>query len=233
MQDTEAMKAVAFKIHKVMTEVTEVAKITKSGVNYSFQAWADVLPAVRAALIKHGLVIIPSMGQSDIAEWQGANSKSASHNVPLRFQIIDTETGACITAEWSGEARDVSDKGKQKAATSGMKYFLLKLLMIPEKADVEHDEAPAPSIGDAAKKQTSRPKGAPKQDNSVAATWLKEHGIGVDTDLFKALKQGGDWREIVHNYLDECKSCGEEATIAGLGLYVNGMITGGESEATK
>ena len=187
----EKMK-VAQKVLKVMEEVSSIEKVKSGGVNYAFQAWADVLPAIRAACIKHGLVIVPSMGQSDIGEWQGANSKSATHNVPLRFLLIDADSGESIEAEWSGESRDVSDKGKQKAATSGMKYWLLKLFMVPDRESAEHDEAGTDEI-----KPQAQPTGTP-----TPQAWLKHNSVSSKHPALKKLvDKGWPWEAKIAEWL--------------------------------
>lgn len=115
-------------IAKKMIAVSKaVGHIEKGGYNqhfkFKFQAWDDVLPAVRDALAEHGLWIIPS---ATLKDRTGDNSM-----VDLTFRIIDTDTGEEIIATWIGEGKDNQDKGFQKAATSGVKYWLLKAFQIP------------------------------------------------------------------------------------------------------
>lgn len=207
---------VAKKILDVMKDVDVVEKTSKGGVSYKFQAWEDVLPAIRAAMLKHGLVIVPSMGPSEITEWEGKGSKMAAHNVPLKFTLIDSDSGESLEAEWSGESRDVSDKGKQKAATSGMKYWLLKLFMVPAEDDVAHDEQ-APSLAKAAAAQVASPMVA----------FFREHQVPKDSPLAEALKARGEDKagcdKIVSAYLSECHDCEDQPTPAGLADYIAGL----------
>ena len=211
----EKMK-VAQKILKVMEEVSSIEKVKSGGVNYAFQAWADVLPAIRTACIKHGLVIVPSMGQSSIGEWQGANSKSATHNVPMKFLIIDADSGECIEAEWSGEARDVSDKGKQKAATSGMKYWLLKLFMVPDRESAEHDEQTG--TDEIRPQAHSNGKPTPKQ-------WLSQHGITKKTPAFaKMIEKGHEWENGVQMFLTACEATGSVASPEAFANFVDKVL---------
>lgn len=225
----EASKAVAAKLLEVMKDVSAVPKKKKGGVNYEFQAWEDVLPAVRQSCIKHGLVIVPSMGASDIGTWTAkSGGESAVHNVPLRFKIIDADTGESIEAEWSGEARDVSDKGKQKAATSGMKYWLLKLFMVPDEASVATDEE-AHSVAQAVRQQA---KAANKKEPNPAGDWLKANKVDPEGMLMNILKvvgtrTGKGWKQVVVDYLGECKDAGDEATPHGLQAYAEGIPNGG------
>lgn len=177
---------VATKLAEAMRKTSHIAKVSKQGINYSFQAWDDVLPAVREAILEVGLVIVPSMGQSVITQYhKGAEPTAQSvHNVPLTFVIIDTESGECIEAEWSGESRDVSDKGKQKAGTSGMKYWLLKLFMIPDKESSDLDE-----------QSTNGAASQPIGDGGALKAKMQE--LGIDQRLYKQIKR-------------ECKAKGED-----------------------
>ena len=183
----QASAKVATKLAEAMRKTSHIAKVSKQGISYSFQAWDDVLPAVREAILEVGLVIVPSMGQSEIGEYrknESANAQSV-HNVPLTFLVIDTDSGECIEAEWSGESRDVSDKGKQKAGTSGMKYWLLKLFMIPDKESSDLDE-----------QSTNGAASQPIGDGGALRAKMQE--LGIDKPLYERIKH-------------ECKAKGEDA----------------------
>jgi hypothetical protein len=120
---------------------TEIGSVPKKpsptgGVKYEYQQWQDVIPAVRDALHKHGLWVTVDMTGAECVQRQSRDgspvwawlvslkvSVHASTPVPYGPERLDVE--------WRGEAADSGDKGLQKAATSGTKYCLLKLLLVP------------------------------------------------------------------------------------------------------
>lgn len=128
---------------KVLEVSRAIGFIEKEGFNahfkFKFQAWDDVLPAVRNACVEAGLAILPSVTiLSDMSE---GNKKM----IQMTLQLVDVESGESETLEWTGEAIDQQDKGVQKAATSAMKYFFLKLFMIPISDDTDTDaDGPKP-----------------------------------------------------------------------------------------
>lgn len=122
---------------KIMAVSKEIGHIEKGGFNqhfkFKFQAWEDVLPAVRNACLNNGLAILPSVTDVQV---QGDRSI-----VKMDVRFEDAETGDHLTLQWAGEAKDAQDKGVQKAITSGFKYLLLKAFLIPSEEE-ETDAAP-------------------------------------------------------------------------------------------
>lgn len=138
---------VAKKIALVMADIGKIEKVRSGGVNYAFQAWDDIRAELRSACIAHGLVIIPHVTSHSYERIeQDGKTAQYQHVAGMRFEIVDVDTGDSHIAEWFGEARDTSDKGLQKAGTSGMKYWLLKTFQIADRDASEQDEQPAPEI---------------------------------------------------------------------------------------
>ncbi len=96
--------------------------------NYAFVQDADVLDAVRSALAAEGIAFMASIGE--IEQVVIGQDKQGRDRFKTRAQFVytfaDGETGATWSATWFGEAIDDQDKGVAKAATSALKYFLLK-----------------------------------------------------------------------------------------------------------
>lgn len=110
-----------------------IGHIDKNGTNqhfkFKYQAWDDVLPAVRDALSQVGLWMMPSI--------ESATFDNGRVVVAMRIVIANDKES--LETTWYGEAQDRDDKAIQKAATSAFKYFLLKGLMIPCKDDDDTD----------------------------------------------------------------------------------------------
>lgn len=132
------------KIARVSKQIGSIGKESAEPggqIRYKFQKWDSILPILRDACAEQGLWVIPSVASSAMSESTNKNGTVMSDwTVDLEFNIIDCKTGASIAVYWVGESADSGDKGAQKAATSGTKYFLLKTFMIPS-ADVEDNDS--------------------------------------------------------------------------------------------
>ena len=114
------------KIHAVMNDVNYLQKDDKvSFGNTSYKAISEekVTGTIRAALVKHGLVIVPT---------EQEHSKEGNlSTVNVKYQITDIDTGEFIVAVSSGTGVDTQDKGVGKAMTYAYKYLLLRTFAIP------------------------------------------------------------------------------------------------------
>lgn len=119
------------KISKVMEEVS---KIKKSGYNnfnkYEYMTEEDVLE-IRPKLIKHGLVILPSV----LEERKDGDLTILKMN----FRMVDAETSEVIDLPWVGYGSDKQDKGGYKAMTGALKFFLAKTFLLPSGNDPENE----------------------------------------------------------------------------------------------
>lgn len=156
---TTVPKALALKLALVMGEVS---RIPKKGYNdyhkYHYVLESDVLDSVREALVKHRVVILPTLLSSrrhgDLTE------------VDLQFTIIDGDSGDTYASMFTGSGSDKGDKGVYKAYTGAYKYYLMKLFMIPTGDDPERedqtDERPAKKGKPAPKAKPEPPPPAPE-----------------------------------------------------------------------
>jgi hypothetical protein len=116
-----------------------IGKVPKNGENthfkFRYQAWDDVVPAVRDACATAGIALIPSMYL--------VRSENGHTVVQVTVRIVDTEGDEEYTVDTVGESKGNDDKGLQKAFTSAYKYALLKLFLIPVHGDEDPDGAPA------------------------------------------------------------------------------------------
>ena len=123
MQTNQMQAALFAKLAKVMGKLK---KLPKTGYNshfkYKFVTDSDVSDAVRAALASEGVAFFASM--------QSARADGKKTVVDMVYTFADGETGATWSCNWTGEAIDSQDKGVAKAATSALKYFLLKTFVL-------------------------------------------------------------------------------------------------------
>lgn len=123
------------KILKVMEAVERVPKRGRNDHHgYDYVTEADVSETIRKALIKEGLVFLPS------ATEQSMDGKITS--LGMEMLIADTETGESIKLPWQSQGHDSTDKGIFKAMTGGVKYFWMKATLVPTGDDPEREDAP-------------------------------------------------------------------------------------------
>lgn len=146
------MKNVYQKILDVMSDVAYLAKDdrveTGGGKYYKAITEEKVTSAVRAALIKHGLVILPIRQTSTRTDeevtafdkYQKRDVKKinriTSVDVEYRIQNVDDKDDY-VTVQSSGTGVDTQDKGIGKAMTYSYKYMLLRSFAIPTGEDAD------------------------------------------------------------------------------------------------
>lgn len=176
-ENPKDIAALAKKIGLVSKTVGHIEKGSAGPggqISYKFQKWDDVLPRLRDACIEHGLWVIPSVHTIEKIETTNKNGTvMADWNLGLEFTIIDCETGAQLKAQWVGESADSGDKGAQKAATSGTKYWLLKTFMIPS-AEVDDNDGTTVERG----KAPPKPVPANEEVRPIDKAMLK---LGLNT----------------------------------------------------
>jgi hypothetical protein len=119
----------------VMRDVGYVQKAGHNDFqNYKYATEADAIAALRPAMIKHGLCMIPSVESVEQDEW-------GNTNVLMHYRILDEE-GNFLSFRAAGSGNDknskgVGDKGIYKALTGASKYALLKTFMMETGDDPE------------------------------------------------------------------------------------------------
>lgn len=118
------------KISAVMKDVAYLSKddsIEFKSTKYKAISEEKVTSAVREALIRHGLVIIPI---------EQAHSRADTlTTVDVKYKIVDVDTGQSEVLASSGTGADTQDKGVGKAMTYSYKYLLLRTFAIPTGED--------------------------------------------------------------------------------------------------
>lgn len=118
------------KISEVMKDVAYLKKddhIKFGSTNYKAISEEKVTQAVRASLIKHGLIILP-VKQEHLKEGNLST-------VNTTYKIVDIDTGIYEEIVSSGTGVDTQDKGVGKAMTYAYKYLLLRTFAIPTGED--------------------------------------------------------------------------------------------------
>lgn len=153
----------SLNLYQKLAAITgEIGTIKKDGRNkdqgYAFIEYAAVAGELRKLFAKYNVVIVPRMPQH--ANQQRDTMRSAKGSVGYHILIDFTYTVVNadnpddkFTVTWTGEATAWDDKGTNKAATSALKYYLMRQFNISEKGDDPDADTP--------KQVASEPKQAP------------------------------------------------------------------------
>lgn len=185
-QDPKALAPLFAKLANVMSKV---GRLPKSGhnshFNYDFVTDGDVAEAVRPILAAEGIAFFASM--------RGTRLDGKKTTAYFTFTFADGKTGATWSCDWEGEAIDSQDKGTAKAATSALKYFLLKNFVLSSGDPLDDSDADAP----AEKKPPAKANGNDKEEIEQAKTAFFAGVIDKipyyesNTEIGKVLKQAG------------------------------------------
>ena len=141
---------------KMVKVMEKMGRVPKRGHNdhfhYDFVTDADVLDAVRAAMVSEKIALFVS--------FDGAERQDKGVTVgKFVLTFVDAETGQTHSVNWIGEGQDTQDKGSAKAATSAVKYALLKTFLISTGDDTDDTDANAGN----GKPKTQPPAPAPRK----------------------------------------------------------------------
>lgn len=130
---------------KIAAISAEIGQIEKTGQNaaqrYMYIESGEISARVRQAQNEYGVAIIPQITDHSCTEHTTAKGQiSFQHTLNMKFTVINTDNPEeRFEATWVSEATDYGDKGVNKAATAGEKYFLIRLYHISEKGEQDAD----------------------------------------------------------------------------------------------
>ena len=135
-------------IEKLIQVYEKIDHIQKAGhnksQNYDFVRAADMVRAVRKALLKLGVyaeVNLFSERQYTIAREKAPSAPFAAVDVRCVMIFHDVESGETITASGLGTGADTGDKAVYKAMTGSRKYAIINIFNLPIGNDVEEHGA--------------------------------------------------------------------------------------------
>lgn len=194
------------KISAVMRDIEYLSKddrVEFGNTKYRAISEEKVTAAVRASLIKHGLIVLPIK--------QVHTKEGNLSTVDVDYKIIDIDTGDHEIIVSSGTGADTQDKGVGKAMTYSYKYLFLRTFAIPTGEDP--DKVSSAELDD---KQQKREEEAKKPPVALRAKWKMLNGgsiYGFDDWVVKQTKKGwsySDMERALLTRLDE-KKAEEEA----------------------
>jgi hypothetical protein len=123
------------QIYAAMAAVmADIGTVGKSGVNkeqhYKFRSIEDVMSAVRAGLIKHGVFYLPTVVTrvTETRQTGGGKPMNVIH-LEIRYDFYATDGSSVSSVVW-GEGADMADKATNKAMSQALKYNLVQAFSI-------------------------------------------------------------------------------------------------------
>ena len=185
------MKNIITALNKVMDDAKYVQKNSENKFHgYKYASEAALLETLRPAMIKHGLVLIPSVRNVSSIDEHGNTIVTVEYTLAHTSGEIWPDK---ITAVGFGNDRarngTVGDKGVYKAITGANKYLLFKLFQIETGDDPEKDETVAPQEEDKSKDSPVK-KPAPKAQtkSGIAPITYADNYVPTAEDLDKYVK---------------------------------------------
>lgn len=155
---------------KKMSEIVDaVGYITKGDYNaalqYRFVSSNDVLSAVRHEMSIRNIFVTSEAVSYDLVYVK--KYKTNKDGVPVevadpqfivrfRFVVIDADSGERFSCDWFGQSLGIDDKAINKCATAAMKYWILKMFMIPTTDEEDPDSSSGSTTSQAEHAAASR-----------------------------------------------------------------------------
>jgi hypothetical protein len=161
------MKHIIQALNNIMKDVSYVQKSSKNEFhNYKYASEASLLESLRPAMIKHGLTLIPSVGNVSPIDQHGNTMLTVEYTLAhTSGEIWPDKIVAVGCGNDRSKSGSVGDKGVYKALTGANKYLLFKLFQIETGDDPEKDEAaPPPAEQKTESSQNQHKKPAAKSD---------------------------------------------------------------------
>jgi hypothetical protein len=116
----------------VMKQVPYLQKRSSKELSYTFAGEADLIRAIRGAMIEHGMTVTPTGAEPVFSGTQTARSGKEMPHIRLRltYRFSHAPTGEYVDVQTIGEALDTSDKAANKAMTIGLKYAIRQFFLI-------------------------------------------------------------------------------------------------------
>ena len=149
-EDNPSPEAIILRaMNAVMDEVDYVQKKGENDFHgYRYATEADVLARLRPAMVKHGLILLPSVQQVSAVDQYGNTTISIHYTLAHVSGAVWPQP---IIAAGCGNDRNkngIGDKGLYKALTGANKYLLFKLFQLetgnePEESSGDHEREAA------------------------------------------------------------------------------------------
>lgn len=172
----EAALAVVAKTRSLASKLAElytvIERIPKRGWNdfhkYHYPLEADVADAMRTALARLNVVMLPNCIETKVERYETSTGKKEwLTTLRYEFKFVDGESGESEKTSFVGQGSDPGDKGAYKATTGAVKYAILKQALVPTGDDPEDDnnrKLPTQLTSAPSRPANSDPRPSPPRD---------------------------------------------------------------------
>ena len=126
------------KIMEMVAVIKKEGKVEFKNTKYNYQREEDVTAAVREALLKYGITIIP-------VQFRVEKVEAGLTTVAIQYKVTDAETGECEYLTMGGQGQDSGDKGIYKAETGAFKYLQKQMLWLGSQ-ESDPDDIPSDAL---------------------------------------------------------------------------------------
>ena len=188
------------RINKIMADVPAIPKGQRNQQQgYAFRGIDDLYNALHGLFAKHEVVILPEVLEADYIQQLGGRDGDklmTDARLRVRFTFVTTD-GSSVSIITQGESRDYADKATNQAMSSGFKYGLLQMFLIPL-ADVVDPDSVSPEI--------AKPKVKPKP--AAKKLTAKEELTAAKVELVKIMGDKDDAAAFWHTHEDTLDAVG-------------------------
>ena len=137
-------------LHAVMGEVGYVQKDgTNTQQKYRFASESAFIAALRPALVKHGLELLPvGCDLLESKSWEREPGKWSFRTIVRMRYLLGHVSGATLELCMPGEGIDTSDKATGKACTQSFKWLLRQMFVVETGLEPDRDtpEVTTPAV---------------------------------------------------------------------------------------
>ena len=205
-------------IHEIMKEVGYVQKKDRNEFHkYNYAGEAALLEVLRPAMLKHGLILIPSGESISEIDINGNTHVAIDYTLAhISGEVWPEKVRAFGSGNDKNSKGGVGDKGTYKALTGANKYMLFKLFQIETGDDPEAEgklkqskkmEAPLSGVDDIpldgriTEKQRIRLQTIATKNNwetTAVKSLIAKHGFSSSKDILKGKKYDAIIDELEH-----------------------------------
>lgn len=152
------MKNIIQALNSVMKDVSYVQRNSENKFHgYKYASESSLLESLRPAMIAHGLILIPSVGNVSPIDLNGNTTVTVDYTLAhTSGEVWPDKIVAVGCGNDKSKNGSVGDKGVYKALTGANKYLLFKLFQIETGDDPERDEGEKPALVVNKKEETKK-----------------------------------------------------------------------------
>jgi len=179
---------ITIALHEVMAKVGYVQKTGKNAFhNYKYAGEADLLEALRPAMVEAGLLLIPSVHNVTNIDDHGNVFVTMAYTLAHKDgDVWPDKVFAIGCGNDLAKSGKVGDKGAYKAITGANKYLLFKLFQIETGDDPEKNETAVHDAPEIVKYDS-------KASKATADGLITDFKASATLDALVAIRKGADF----------------------------------------